>query len=68
MRQASKTAHPDSEKATAEEMHRELVEAIASNDESLMEKYFDQGELSEDEMKAGLKKAMIHHDISHCFA
>lgn len=58
---------PDSEKETAEAMHRELVEAIASNDESLMEKYFDQGELNEDEMKTGLKKAMINHDIFPLF-
>jgi elongation factor G len=58
---------PDSEKATAEELHRELVEAIASNDESLMEKYFDQGELTEEEMKMGLHNAMIKHDIFPVF-
>jgi elongation factor G len=58
---------PDSEKETADTLHRELVEAVASNDESLMEKYFDQGELSEDEMKAGIKKAMINHDIFPLF-
>lgn len=58
---------PDNEKATAEELHRELVEAIASNDESLMEKYFEQGELSEEEMKMGLHNAMIKHDIFPVF-
>ena len=58
---------PDSEKGNADNLHKELVEAIASNDESLMEKYFDQGELTEDEMKAGLKKAMINHDIFPLF-
>ena len=58
---------PDEEKDKAEQLHRELVEAIASNDETLMEKYFDQGELSEDEMKEGLKKAMIHHDLFPLF-
>jgi elongation factor G len=58
---------PDSERATADEMHRELLEAIASNDEGLMEKYFDQGELNEDEMKDGLHKAMIKHDIFPLF-
>ncbi|HSK13214.1 MAG TPA: elongation factor G [Phnomibacter sp.] len=58
---------PDSEKATAEELHRELVEAIASNDEGLMEKYFDQGELSEEEMKIGMHNAMIKHDIFPVF-
>src|ERR1051326_4593081 len=58
---------PDDEKARAEEMHKELIEAIASNDESLMEKYFDKGELDEDEMKEGLKKAMINHDLFPLF-
>jgi elongation factor G len=58
---------PDSEKAKADELHKELIEAIASNDEGLMEKYFDKGELEEDEMKSGLKKAMIHHDLFPLF-
>ena len=58
---------PNEEKVKAEELHKELIEAIASNDETLMEKYFDKGELSEDEMKAGLKKAMIAHDLFPLF-
>src|SRR5207249_8351892 len=58
---------PDDEKARAEVLHKELVEAVASNDESLMEKYFDKGELDEDEMKEGIKKAMINHDLFPLF-
>lgn len=58
---------PDDEKERAEQLHKELVEAIASNDENLMEKYFDKGELEEDEMKEGMKKAMINHDIFPLF-
>ena len=58
---------PDDEKERADRLHRELVEAVASNDEALMEKYFDKGELDEDEMKEGLKKAMINHDIFPLF-
>ncbi len=58
---------PDEERTKADELHKELVEAVASNDESLMEKYFDQGELDEDEMKNGLKKAMINHDLFPLF-
>src|SRR5688500_9071326 len=58
---------PEDEKARAEELHKELIEAVASNDESLMEKYFDKGELEEDEMKMGMKKAMISHDIFPLF-
>jgi elongation factor G len=58
---------PDSEKAKAEMLHKELIEAIASNDEGLMEKYFDQGELSEDEMKQGLHISMIKHELFPVF-
>ena len=58
---------PDQEKEKAEQLHRELVEAVAGNDESLMEKYFDKGELDEDEMRDGMKKAMIQHDLFPLF-
>jgi elongation factor G len=58
---------PDSEKEKAENLHKELIEAIAANDETLMEHYFDKGELTEDEMKEGLHLSMIHHDIFPVF-
>ena len=58
---------PGSEKEKAETLHKELIEAIAANDENLMEKYFDKGELTEDEMKDGLHLSMIHHDIFPVF-
>ncbi len=58
---------PDEEKERAEQLHRELVEAIASNDEKLMEIYFEKGELDEDEMKTGLKKSMISHELFPLF-
>ena len=58
---------PDSEKAKAETLHKELVESIAANDESLMEKYFDKGELTEDEMKQGLHISMARHELFPVF-
>jgi elongation factor G len=58
---------PGEEKDKADRLHKELIEAIAENDETLMEKYFDKGELNEDEMKIGLKKAMINHDLFPLF-
>lgn len=58
---------PEEEKDKADRLHKELIEAIAENDEGLMEKYFDKGELDEDEMKVGLKKAMINHDLFPLF-
>lgn len=62
-----KLAIPDDEKEKADKLHKELIEAVAGNDETLMEKYFDKGELDEDEIKAGMKKAMIHHDLFPLF-
>lgn len=58
---------PEEEKDRADQLHRELVEAIASNDEKLMESYFEKGELDEDEMKVGLKKSMMNHDLFPLF-
>lgn len=58
---------PESEKERAAQLHKELVETIAANDEGLMEKYFEQGELSEDDMKNGLHVSMIRHDIFPIF-
>lgn len=58
---------PDAERERAELLHKELVEAVAGNDETLMEKYFDKGELDEEEMIDGLKKAMIKRDLFPLF-
>lgn len=58
---------PDQEKEKADHLHKELIEAIAGNDEVLMEKYFEKGGLDEEEMKQGLKKAMIDHDLFPLF-
>ncbi len=49
---------PDSEKDKAADMHNALVEAAAENDEELMERFFDQGSLSEEDMAYGLKLAV----------
>ena len=46
---------PADQQAKAEEMHAALIEAAAENDEALMDKYFEEGTLSEDEMIRGLK-------------
>ncbi|ASB48540.1 elongation factor G [Alkalitalea saponilacus] len=58
---------PDSEKEKAEELHNALVEAAAENDENLMELFFDQGTLNEDEMRQGMKKGMIARDLFPIF-
>ncbi|MCP4218472.1 MAG: elongation factor G [bacterium] len=43
--------------------YEELIEKIAENDEELMEKYLEEGELSPEEIKIGLKKGIISRDI-----
>jgi elongation factor G len=58
---------PDSEKNKAEELHNELIEMAAENEESLMELYFDKGSLSEDEMRQGMKLGMLQRDLYPVF-
>lgn len=41
---------PNSELEKANDLHQKLVEAAAKNDETLMEKFFEVGSLTEDEM------------------
>ncbi len=50
---------PESELEKAEELHNELVEKAAENEEALMELYFDKGTLTEDEMRKGIKLGML---------
>lgn len=58
---------PDSEKEQAARLHNELVEKAAVNDESLMERYFEQGTLGEEEMRQGLKIGMMNRDVFPVF-
>ncbi|GIV32891.1 MAG: elongation factor G [Chitinophagales bacterium] len=58
---------PDSERERAKQLHNELVELAAQEDEKLMELYFDKGELDEDHMVQGLRMAMIKRDIFPLF-
>jgi len=55
---------PGAERERAERLHRELVEKAAENDERLMERYFEKGELDEDEMSQGLRAGMMQRS---CF-
>lgn len=45
--------------AKAEEYRAELVEAVAESSEELMEKYLEEGELTVDELKAGIRQLTI---------
>ncbi|KKU88706.1 MAG: Elongation factor G 1 [Candidatus Wolfebacteria bacterium GW2011_GWA2_47_9b] len=50
-------------KEKAEKMHAELVEKIVETDEALMEKYLAGEELSEEELRGGLRRATIDNKI-----
>jgi elongation factor G len=58
---------PDSETERAEKMRGELIESIAETDEDLMNKYFEEGTLSHDEICAGFKKAFAARQIFPIF-
>ena len=58
---------PADQMEKAKELHQALVEAAAENDETLMEKFFEQGHLSEDEMREGIRKGLIDRSIYPVF-
>ena len=58
---------PEDQMEHARELHQQLVEAAAENDETLMEKFFDQGHLSEDEMREGIRKGLMDRSIYPVF-
>lgn len=58
---------PAEELEKATELQQKLVEAAAEHEDSLMEKFFDQGTLTEEEMRFGIRKGLINRDIFPIF-
>ncbi len=58
---------PEDQKELADNLHNELVEKAAENDEALMELFFDKGTLNEDEMRQGIKAGMLNHELFPVF-
>ncbi len=58
---------PEDQMERANVLHNALVEAAAENDETLMDKYFEQGHLTEDEMRDGIRKGLIERSILPVF-
>lgn len=58
---------PAEEMERAMEMHKALVEAAAENDETLMEKFFEEETLTEDEMREGIRKGLVTRSIFPVF-
>ncbi len=54
---------PSELQGQAQEFRLKLMEAVAESDDALLEKFFDKGELTEEEIKFGLKKGIIDRKI-----
>ncbi|VVE76926.1 Elongation factor G [Pandoraea captiosa] len=54
---------PDNLKATAQEWHEKMIEAAAEASEELLEKYLGGDTLTEEEIKAGLRKRTVAGEI-----
>lgn len=58
---------PAGELERANQLHNELVEKAAENDEKLMELYFEKGNLDEDELRTGIQLGMMKHQVFPVF-
>jgi elongation factor G len=58
---------PDDLMSKAEDLRNQIVEAAAESDEALMEKYFENGTLSEEEISKGLVESIKQRNIFPLF-
>jgi len=59
---------PDNLKSKAEEYRTELIEKVAETSEELLNKYFDQGTLSEEDLAKGIKQSILKRSFSPVFS
>ena len=59
---------PDNLKSKAENYRTELIEKVAETSEELMNKYFDQGTLSEEDLAIGIKQSILKRSFSPVFS
>jgi len=60
----NRVAIPDEMRAAAEAARAELVEKVAEKDETVLETYLEQGDLSADVLKAGIRRVVIANEIT----
>ena len=58
--QMTESELPEELKERVKDLHEELIEYVAESDDSLLEKFFEKGSLTEEEMREG-----IHHAIQN---
>jgi len=49
-------------------LHQQLIEYIAESDDALLEKFFDKGTLTQDELRGGLHRALLQQTFIPVFA
>jgi elongation factor G len=54
---------PDDLKAKAEELRNKMIEAAAESDDAILESYFDNGTLTDDQLKKGLRKGILQRSL-----
>jgi elongation factor G len=54
---------PEDQKSEADNWRAQLIEKVAEGDDTLMERFFEQGGLSQEELLDGLKREVGHHQI-----
>ncbi len=57
---------PEAMRATCQEHRAKMIEAAAEGDEQLVNKYLEGGQLSDDEIKRGLKTRSLKNEIVLC--
>jgi len=67
-RKVTESDIPEELKSKAETYRIELIEKVAETSEELMNKYFEEGTLSENELLRGIKEAMLKRNLTPVFA
>ena len=67
-RNVNETDIPADVKEQAENLRTQLIEKVAENSEELMNKYFEEGSLSDDDLMRGLKASIINGNLNPVFA
>lgn len=60
---AQPVAAPDSERERLRHFREQLMEMVAASEETLMESYFANGELTADELQRGLRQALVRREL-----
>ena len=58
---------PGELQAKADELREQMIESAAEANEELMEKYLEEGELSAEDIKAGIRQQTLANEIVPCF-